>query len=99
MNDITDGLFSVEDSYSEKLGELCQSKFFLINETELSKWTEDSLKLYTLILLANSLNDLFPKQKYLNQNFVKNYLDKINSLTKNDLLGQIKKMKSALKWY
>lgn len=98
MNDVTEGLFDIEDTYNEKLTNFVASKHVSQDESKLSNWSEDALKLYINILLSASLNENFPSDKYKTENFVKDSLDKILSGKKNDYLAQVKRLKSLIKW-
>jgi len=97
MNDVTEGLFDIEDTYNEKLRNFVAGKHVSQDEAKLSNWSEDALKLYINILLSATLNENFPSDKYKTENFVKDSLDKISSGKKNDYLAQVKRLKSFLK--
>ena len=73
------------------------SKHVMQDESKLSTWSEDVLKLYINILLSATLDHNFPAEKYNTKNFVKDSLDKILSGKKNDYLAQIKKLRTLLK--
>jgi hypothetical protein len=60
MNDVNEGLFDIEDTYSEKLQSLVTSNYVLLDDTKLSNWSEDALKLYIQILLSATLDKNFP---------------------------------------
>lgn len=60
MNDVNEGLFDIEDTYSEKLHALVASNHVLIDDAKLSSWSEDALKLYIQILLSATLDKNFP---------------------------------------
>lgn len=60
MNDVNEGLFDIEDTYSEKLQSLVESNYVLLDDAKLSSWSEDALKLYIQILLSATLDKNFP---------------------------------------
>lgn len=60
MNDITEGLYDVEEIYTEKLLWLIKSKHFQLNESDITAWKDDSLKLYICVLLSAGLDFNFP---------------------------------------
>ena len=60
MNDVNEGLFDIEDTYSEKLQSLVTSNYVLLDDAKLSNWSEDALKLYIQILLSATLDKNFP---------------------------------------
>jgi hypothetical protein len=60
MNDVNEGLFDIEDTYSEKLQSFVASNYVLLDDAKLSSWSEDTLKLYIRILLSATLEKNFP---------------------------------------
>jgi hypothetical protein len=60
MNDVNEGLFDIEDTYSEKLQSLVTSNYVMLDDAKLSNWSEDALKLYIQILLSATLDKNFP---------------------------------------
>jgi hypothetical protein len=60
MNDVSEGLFDIEETYSEKLKSLVASNYVLLDDAKLSSWSEDALKLYIQILLIATLDQNFP---------------------------------------
>lgn len=60
MNDVNEGLYDIEDTYSEKLQSFVASNHVLIDGAKLSGWSEETLKLYIQILLSATLDKNFP---------------------------------------
>ena len=71
MNDVNEGLFDIEDTYSEKLQSFVASNHVMFDESKISTWNDDVLRLYIQILLSATLDQNFPSDKYKTVNFVK----------------------------
>lgn len=88
--DVQKGMFGVEDGYVKKNKEIVASQWVKMSESKLNANSQDTLKLYSLILLGANMKKIFPEDKYNTENYVKNYVDKLLSLPKNDLITKIR---------
>lgn len=97
VNDVKDGLFDVQDTYSEKLLELVRSKHMFLEEAKLAKMSDQALQLYIWILIASTLDKQFPEDNYSKENYVKDKLSNLSEGTRGKLEGEIQHLKKSIK--
>ena len=96
VNDVADGAFDVEETYSEGLQTILKTKLEQFNKGLYDSMKLEELRMMNLVMVGASLETVLENKNFLKRNYIKDTLKRIESNHDGAALKEIHTLKAEL---